>query len=143
LEYETAGDPMTGLKWTLKTTDKISLELSLAGISVSSVTVGKIVRDLGFSLKSNVKKISNGGKKKTREEEEKRDAQFNYIAHNRNYFREKGYASISCDTKKRKLSETLKTRELVTKRKQTLLMITISLHIVKVKRPFMEIMIGR
>ena len=94
---------MTGLKWTLKTTDKISLELSLAGISVSSVTVGKIVRDLGFSLKSNVKKISNGGKKKTREEEEKRDAQFNYIAHNRNYFREKGYASISCDTKKKEI----------------------------------------
>lgn len=94
---------MTNLKWTRKTTEKISQELSLFGISVSSMTVGKILRNLGFSLKSNAKKISNGGKKKTREEEEKRDTQFNYIAHNRRYFSHKGYALISCDTKKKEL----------------------------------------
>jgi transposase len=72
MEYETAGDPMSELKWTRKTTDKISIQLQSVGISVSSTTVGKILKKLGFSLKSNVKKISSGGKPKTLEQEEKR-----------------------------------------------------------------------
>ncbi|GAH03430.1 unnamed protein product, partial [marine sediment metagenome] len=43
MEYETAGDPMSELKWTRKTTNKISIQLKSAGISVSSTTVGKIL----------------------------------------------------------------------------------------------------
>ena len=61
MKYETAGDPMSGLKWTRKTTEKISQELASINIKVSRTTVGKILKKLGFSLKSNVKKISNGG----------------------------------------------------------------------------------
>ncbi|MEA1973468.1 MAG: ISAzo13 family transposase [Candidatus Cloacimonadota bacterium] len=103
LKYETAGDPITGLKWTRKTTEKISQELCISGIYVSSVTVGKIIKNLGFSLKLNVKKLSSGGKKKTPEEEKKRDAQFNYIACKRKDFKENGYVTISCDTKKKEV----------------------------------------
>ena len=31
MEYETAGDPMTGLKWTRKTTQKLTNELKALG----------------------------------------------------------------------------------------------------------------
>jgi transposase len=61
MQYETAGDPISGLKWTRKTTEKISAELASIDIIVSKTTVGKILKKLGFSLKSNSKKISNGG----------------------------------------------------------------------------------
>ena len=62
MEYETAGDPMSDLKWTRKTTEKISKELESIDIYVSKPTVGKLLKKLDFSLKSNSKKISNGGK---------------------------------------------------------------------------------
>jgi hypothetical protein len=103
MEYETAGDPMSGLKWTRKTMDKISAELSLSGINVSSVTVGKILKTLGFSLKSNAKKISNGGKKLTPEEVEKRNTQFEYINAMRKKFESGNCPAISSDTKKKEL----------------------------------------
>jgi len=34
MKHETAGDPMGGLKWTCRTTAKISAELKRAGINV-------------------------------------------------------------------------------------------------------------
>ncbi len=67
MEYETAGDPVTGLKWTRKTTQKIADELSRPGVAVSSVTVGKILKMIGYSLKANRKVISNGGKSLSKE----------------------------------------------------------------------------
>ena len=70
MKYETAGDPMSDLKWTRKTTAKIVDELALIGIPVSKTTVGKILKSLNFSLKTNVKSISNGGKPITKEKRE-------------------------------------------------------------------------
>ncbi len=66
MKYETAGDPMSNLKWTRKTTQKIADELSAADIKVSKTTVGKILKDLDFSLKTNIKTISNGGRELTK-----------------------------------------------------------------------------
>ena len=58
MEHETAGDPMTGLKWTRRTTEKIARELAnLGGIEVSANTVGRILKELGYSLRVNHKKI--------------------------------------------------------------------------------------
>jgi len=37
MKYETAGDPMGGLKWTRQTTARIAQELKSAGIEVSWV----------------------------------------------------------------------------------------------------------
>ncbi len=68
MEYETAGDPMSDLKWTRKTTQKIADELALIDIFVSNTTVGKVLKGLNFSLKTNVKAISNGGKQLTKKE---------------------------------------------------------------------------
>lgn len=55
LEYETAGDPMSDLKWTRKTTVKIALELENINIIVSPNTVGKLLKEMGFSLRTNQK----------------------------------------------------------------------------------------
>ena len=59
MKYETAGDPMSDLKWTRKTTAKIVDALALIDITVSMPTVGKILKNLNFSLKTNVKSIAN------------------------------------------------------------------------------------
>jgi transposase len=76
MKYETAGDPMSDLKWTRKTTAKIADELALIDIYVSKSAVGKILKDLNFSLKTNVKSISNGGRPRTKKEKEDRNNQF-------------------------------------------------------------------
>ncbi len=62
MEDETAGDPMRDLKWTRRTTEKIANELSSIGISISRGTIGRILKKLDFSLKSNAKKISTLGR---------------------------------------------------------------------------------
>ena len=103
MESETAGDPISGLKWTRKTTDKISKQIKSFGIPISSTTVGKILKQLGFSLKSNVKKISNGGKSVTIVEQEKRNSQFEYINKLRCQSLKEGFPEISIDTKKKEL----------------------------------------
>ena len=101
MEYETAGDPISGLKWTHKTTEKIADELSLEGITICAVTVGKILKNLDYSLKSNSKKISNGGKKLTPEAVEKRNTQFEYIKAMLKKFGTENCPRISSDTKKK------------------------------------------
>jgi hypothetical protein len=101
MEYETAGDPMSDLKWTRKTTQKIADELVHAGIKISKTTVGMILKDLKFSLKTNVKRISSGGKIHTKEERETRDKQFKYINEMRTQFNKMSMPAISIDTKKK------------------------------------------
>ena len=101
MKYETAGDPMSDLKWTRKTTAKIADELALIDICVSKTTVGKILKGLNFSLKTNVKSISNGGKTKTKKEKEKRNIQYEYINKMINKFAKMKKPTISVDTKKK------------------------------------------
>lgn len=97
MEHETAGDPMTGLKWTRRTTEKIARELAnLGGIEVSANTVGRILKELGYSLRVNHKKISSGTGPD-------RDAQFKQIAAIRDRFSRRGLPVISVDTKKKEL----------------------------------------
>ncbi len=43
MEHHTAGDPITGLRWTHKTTVKISRELARAGIAASPKTVARLL----------------------------------------------------------------------------------------------------
>jgi hypothetical protein len=103
MEYETAGDPMSGLKWTRKTTEKISAELNAAGICVGKTTVGNLLKKLNFSLKSNSKKISNGGKSISQEEQAARDSQFSYINTKRKACLRRDIPVISVDAKKKEL----------------------------------------
>ena len=51
MKYEVAGDPVSGLRWTRKTTKKIAAELSALGIRVSRKTVAKLLKQMNFSLR--------------------------------------------------------------------------------------------
>jgi hypothetical protein len=96
VEETTAGDPMSPLKWTSKSTRTIADELARSGHSISSVTVGRCLEDLGYTLQANVK---------TREgpQHPNRDAQFRYLNRQVKTFRRLGEPVISVDTKKKEL----------------------------------------
>ena len=51
MEHDTAGDPITGLKWTRKTTEKIAGELKRNGIFVCANTIGKLLKKNGLFIK--------------------------------------------------------------------------------------------
>lgn len=96
MKHDTAGDPMTGLKWTRRTTQKIACELQRLGVNVSPKTVGRLLKQLGFSLRVNQKKLCAITA-------DDRDAQFAYIAQLRERFAAGCHPIISVDTKKREL----------------------------------------
>lgn len=99
MEHETAGDPISGLKWTRKTTQKIADELKRFGNSVCANTVGRLLKKLKFSLKVNHKKNESNRNVDPKE----RNKQFKYIAQVRKKAAEKGFPAISVDGKKKEL----------------------------------------
>jgi hypothetical protein len=96
MEYETAGDPISGLKWTRKTTKKISEALKRVDIHVSRNTVGRLLKQMDFRLRVNHKKRSTVSSPE-------RDKQFRYISRMRNTFARRGEPVMSVDSKKREL----------------------------------------
>ena len=96
LEHETAGDPMSGLKWTRKTTQKIADELKSLGIDVGRTTVGKLLKKMKYSLKVNQKNIGAG-------KDPDRNEQFEYISRQRKQAALEGIPIISVDTKKKEM----------------------------------------
>ena len=96
VEETTAGDPMSPLKWTSKSTRTIAEELTRCGHPVSSVTVGRCLEEMGYTLQANVK---------TREgtNHPDRDAQFRYLNRQVKAFRRSDDPVISVDTKKKEL----------------------------------------
>ena len=92
---------MTGLKWTRKTTEKIADELKWLGIKVSSNTVARLLKKMGYSLRVNYKKIESGNKRPP--DPQDRDKQFGYISQLREQFAKEGNPTISVDTKKKEL----------------------------------------
>ena len=101
MKHEVAGDPMTGLKWTRKTTEKISAELNRLNIDVSANTVARLLKQMGFSLKLNRKSIESGSKNPPSAED--RNQQFEYIKKMRLKFAKQKKPIISVDTKKKEL----------------------------------------
>jgi len=99
MKHETAGDPMTGLKWTHRTTAKVATELHALGIEVSDRTVAKLLKQMDFSLRVNHKNLSRVCKVSP----EERDAQFVRIAEIRDSFAAADLPLISVDTKKKEL----------------------------------------
>ena len=48
LKHDTAGDPMSAIKWTRRTTSNISVQLATLGIAVSKNTVGRLLKQMDF-----------------------------------------------------------------------------------------------
>lgn len=101
MEHETAGDPVSGCKWTRKTTGKIAQHLRRACIYVSANTVGKLLKKMDFSLRVNLKTLESGLSKPPDPRE--RDLQFRYIRAQILSYRAQGMPVISVDTKSREL----------------------------------------
>lgn len=99
LKHDVAGDPITGLKWTHKTTEKIAIELKCSGISVSANTVARLLKQMDFRLRVNHKKVTSGRTKSYKPED--RNRQFAYIQEMRELFERNRYPIISVDTKKK------------------------------------------
>jgi transposase len=96
VEETTAGDPMSALRWTNKSTQSMAEELTRRGHPVSDKTVARILREMGYSLQLN-RKTKEGA------QHPHRDAQFRYINRQEGLFRASGDPVISVDTKKKEL----------------------------------------
>src|SRR3989344_1649399 len=72
LEENTAGDPMSKLKWTNKSTYTITNELKNKGQNISEDTTGRIIKKLGYSLQANIKSKESGSS-------EERDSQYPFL----------------------------------------------------------------
>ena len=92
LEENTAGDPMSLLKWTCKSTRNIADELNKKGFKISYRTVFRILKDLNYSLQANKKAISSSINCN-------RDDQFRYINEIVKEFISLNEPIISVDTK--------------------------------------------
>jgi hypothetical protein len=96
VEANTAGDPMSYLLWTNKSTRALADELGRHGFVVSHVTVARCLRELGYSLQANVKTVEGA-------QHPDRDAQFRYLNDQVRRFIRSHDPVISVDTKKKEL----------------------------------------
>jgi hypothetical protein len=95
IEGETAGDPMSGRKWLRRDLRQLSQDLQQVGVSVSHVTVRRLLKAQKYSLKTNRKEHSESGVE--------RDRQFRYIERVKRLFIQAGHPVISVDAKKKEL----------------------------------------
>ena len=94
MEENTAGDPMSHLRWTNKSTTAIAGALTRQGHPVSHETVRHRLGELGYSLQAN-------RKNKEGLSPPERDAQFRYINRQVKTFVARGEPVISVDAKKK------------------------------------------
>jgi transposase len=88
------GDPMSPLRWTVKSTRTLAAELTRQGHKVSADTVRDLLHEQGFSLQGNAKTIEG-------KQHPDRDAQFRYISEQARAHQDAGDPVISVDTKKK------------------------------------------
>ncbi len=90
----TRGDPESSLRWTCKSTYKLAEELGKQGFQVSRKTVGRLLKNLGYSLQA-PSKTEEGGNHPDR------DVQFHHINKKVSVFQKAGQPVISVDAKKK------------------------------------------
>ncbi len=91
VEPETAGDPITGQIWVRSSLSSLRDRLVAVGHPVSAPTVGRLLKDLGYALHVNAKKIEASSNHPDR------DQQFDYIAVQRATFTAAGLPIVSAD----------------------------------------------
>jgi hypothetical protein len=96
VEPLTRGDPESPLRWTCKSTRKLSEELQNQGHAVGERTVAMLLHRAGYSLQSN-RKVREG------DSHPDRNAQFEHINAEVVAFQRRGQPVISVDTKKKEL----------------------------------------
>jgi transposase len=90
------GDPMSPLRWTVKSTRHLAGELTAQGHRISADTVADLLRQEGFSLQGNAKTMEG-------KQNPDRDAQFRYLNEQVKGHQAAGQPVISVDTKKKEI----------------------------------------
>ncbi|WP_445330177.1 ISAzo13 family transposase [Streptomyces olivochromogenes] len=96
VEPDERGDPMSPLRWTVKSTRILAAELTRQGHRVSADTVADLLREEGFSLQAGAKTIEG-------KQHPDRDAQFRNINERAREHMDAAQPVISVDTKKKEL----------------------------------------
>lgn len=96
VETTTRGDPQSPLKWTCKSTRELSKQLKKQGHSASPTTVGKLLKDAGYSLQSNRKTVEG-------KQHPDRNAQFAHISRRVKAQQRARQPALSVDTKKKEI----------------------------------------
>ena len=90
----TAGDPVSGMKWTHRSLRTLRKGLKHRGFKASPPTIARLLRDRHFSLRT-CRKNKAGTRHKDR------DRQFRYLTRLRKLYQSLGLPVISVDTKKK------------------------------------------
>ena len=109
MQDETAGDPMSKLKWTPKSRRKIGQALAAHGFAISPPTISRLLGQADYSLQANRKRLSG-------QQYPARDQQFAYIVRWRKAYRQRGWPVIRIDAKKTELIGNFKNRGQVWRR---------------------------
>ncbi len=96
LADSTAGDPVSGLKWTHRSLIKLQGALRRRGFKACPATIARLMHERDFSLRT-CRKNKAGTRHKDR------DRQFRYLVRLRKSYLERGWPVISVDTKKKEL----------------------------------------
>jgi hypothetical protein len=96
LQDATAGDPITGLKWTRKTLRALARTLCSKGFKIGFVTLRRLLQEQDYAIRVNRKRL-------TKKQAPQRDRQMRYLIRLRRRFLKAGQPVISVDTKKREL----------------------------------------
>ena len=83
LEDATAGDPITGLKWTHRSLARLRGALRRRGIKLGETTIARLLRQRGFSLRTNRKRLAGT-------HDCRRDRQFRYLTRMRRLYLARG-----------------------------------------------------
>src|SRR4051794_24820567 len=94
VEPDERGDPMSPLRWTTKSLRHLAEELARQDHPVSAPTVGRLLRDNGFSLQGTAKTLEGA-------QHPDRNAQFTYINEQVKAHQAAGEPVISVDAKKK------------------------------------------
>jgi hypothetical protein len=101
LRDATAGDPVSGLKWTHRSLRKIQKALRRRSLPLALMTIARLLRQRHFALRTNRKRIAGIA-------DPDRDRQFRYLTRLRRLYTSRGLPAISVDTKKKELIGTFK-----------------------------------
>jgi len=93
VEHETGGNPMNQDKWVRSSLRHLEEKLNK---KVSHTTIGRLLRDMDYSLKVNVKRLTGPA-------HPDRDVQFQHIRIQKEAFLQAGLPVISVDSKKKEL----------------------------------------
>jgi len=103
VEGETAGDPTGDRRWVRSSLRHLSESLGKLGHQVGHTTVGRLLKEMGYSLKANRKRCTGAP-------HADRERQFRYIGRVKALFVAAGHPVISVDTKKKELIGNFKNR---------------------------------